>query len=158
MDTNDYVRQTAAAFSKADALNERAGSLGYGVLTATSGTLDVNDKGETFQVHYSVRPFGFEDGRRDKHFPDIEAVERYLDHLETLPWWRLDLNDDSIVVDGVALTITDKATEETIYLGGGWKWMIGGSRKAGEKIGEGLTHLSVRADEPPAFGRWRKDR
>lgn len=155
MTTDDYVHRAAEAFEDANGLNQRAVPIGYAVLTTAGETR--SEDGQVFESHYSVRPFGAEDGHADRHFPDIDAVARYIDHVESLPSWRLDLTDDSIEVDGVNLTITDKARDESIYLGGGWWPMIGGEIRSGEVFGEGLARLAVRADSPPKFGRWRKD-
>lgn len=155
MNTDDFVTGASSAFAGAEELNKRAVPLGYAVLTTAHGRLGRED-GETFEAHYSVRPFGAEDGGEDRYFPDLEAVSHYLDHLETLPWWRIDLSDGSVEVDGVELTVTDKSSGETIYLGGGWSWLIAGSMSSGQVIGENLSQLQVRADTPPKFGRWRK--
>lgn len=155
MTTDDYVHQAAEAFGDATGLNQRAVPIGYAVLTTAGETR--SEDGHVFESHYSVRPFGAEDGHDDRYFPDIDTVARYIDHLESLPSWRLDLTDDSLEVDSVNLTITDKTRDESIYLGGGWWPMIGGSIRSSEVFGEGLTRLAVRGDSPPKFGRWRKD-
>ncbi len=136
-----------AAFADAEALNERAVPMGYAVLTTASGD----------SSHYVVHPLWARDDRSgDRSFPDIAAAAEYVDHLEMLPWWTLDLSDESIDVDGVAETVTDRRTGESIHVGGKWRTMIGGARKSGQTYGEAVSHLSVRADEPPTIGNWRK--
>ncbi|WP_138918055.1 hypothetical protein [Gordonia effusa] len=153
MTTDDSVRRTAEAFSRARELNERAVPMGYAVLT-TAGE-EQSQSGRVFESHYAVRPFGTEDGRADRYFPDIEAAAEYIDYLETLPRWTLDLTDSSIEVDGVRRTIAVKETGQVHDLSGGWL-SLGGKSRSGV-IGDGLTSLSIRASQPPAFGRWRKD-
>lgn len=111
---------------------------------------------QTFRSSFAVRPFGHEDGRDDQHFSDANALSRHLDYLASLPRWELDLTDDRIEVDGVELTVKDRASGETIFLGGGWSPMIGGRRPGDAPLGDGLTVLRIQAEQPPEFGRWRK--
>ncbi|MFC9840898.1 hypothetical protein ACFVKB_45160 [Rhodococcus sp. NPDC127530] len=87
--------------------------------------------------------------------PNADEVRALLDTLATKPWWRLNLDDDSIDVDGV--TITDKTTGAAIVLSGGWGPIIGRAETLIEyQTNHNIFHIAVRGDAPPTVGSWRK--
>jgi hypothetical protein len=137
-------------------LNERSQPLGYAVTFATGATGVGTDDPQSyrrFTVHRIDKPVA-----SGPSFDTAAEVSAYLDEIEKLPRWQLDLDDDSIRFDNRELTITDTRTGESFCLKGWNSLGITGRAKDGGHAGayEGARHISLAADEPPAVGRWYK--
>jgi hypothetical protein len=136
-------------------LNQRSQPLGYAVTMAAGGEIGTTQPHSyrRFTVHRIDKPVA-----SGPSFETAADVNSYLDEVEKLPRWRLDLDDDSIKFDNEELTITDAQSGESFCLKG-WKSLgFTGVATGVERSGayEGARHISVAADEPPAIGRWYK--
>lgn len=136
-------------------LNQQSQPLGYAVTMAAGfevGTADPHSY-RRFTVHRIDKPVS-----SGPSFETAADVYSYLDELEKLPHWRLDLDDDSIEFDNEELTITDKRTGESFCLKGWQSLGITGRAAEGQRAGayEGAQHISVASQEPPTIGRWYK--
>jgi hypothetical protein len=139
----------------AHALNQRSQPLGYAVTMAAGaelGTIEPHSY-QRFTVHRIDKPVA-----NGPSFPTAAEVNSYLDGLEGLPRWRLDLDDDSIEFDNKELTITDTRTGVSLCLKGWRSLGFTGQAPVGGQAGayDGATHISVVAEEPPTIGRWYK--
>jgi hypothetical protein len=136
-------------------LNQRSQPLGYAVTMATGAELGTNQPHSyrRFTVHRIDKPVA-----SGPSFETAAEVHSYLDELEKLPRWRLDLDDDSIKFDNKELTITDTRTGDSFCLKG-WKSLGITGRAAGSgrsRAYDGARHISLATDEPPTVGRWYK--
>jgi hypothetical protein len=136
-------------------LNERSQPLGYAITMAAGGEFGTNapQSYRRFSVHRIDKPVA-----SGPKFDTAAEVHSYLDDIEQLPRWRLDLDDESIEFDNEELTITDTKSGDSFCLKG-WKSLgITGTAAAGQRPGayEGARHISVASEEPPTVGRWYK--
>jgi hypothetical protein len=136
-------------------LNQRSQPLGYAVSVAAGTELGTNEPHSyrRFTIHRIDKPVA-----SGPSFDTAANAHVYLDEVERLPRWRLDLNDDSIAFDNKELTITDVRTGDSFCLKG-WKSLgVTGSATGGGQAGayDGATHISVAANDPPTIGRWYK--
>jgi hypothetical protein len=131
-------------------LNEISQPLGYAVTAATT----VEDQStQQFMVHRLDQPVA--SGPR---FATTEEVRAQLKAIAKLPLWRLDLvNNGAIVFDPAQLEVTDATSGESFSFRG---WGLGVAQLAASGHGpgaqEGVTHLTVRSEDPPTIGDWYK--
>lgn len=131
-------------------LNEISQPLGYAVTAATS----VEDQsGQQFTVHRLDQTVA-----SGPKFATAEEVRVHLEAIAQLPLWRLDLvNNNAIVFDSAELEVTDPTTGKSFSFRG---WGLGVAQLAASGHGsgaqEGVTNLTVRAEDPPTIGNWHK--
>lgn|GEM_PF-1526212 len=146
----DAVANMRDAVAETNQLNRISQPLGYAVTCRAGGGSSPDEpEHRRFTVHRIDDPVA-----HGPSFATADDVRDYLDHLNRLPRWRLDLDDDSIDFDRVTLTVADKRTGESFCLRG-WKsfgidGVVGGDDRRGAPAG----HLSVVAAKPPTIGRW----
>lgn len=154
MTDRETLQNMTDTLGASKALNEIAQPLGYAVTMSAGGTLgdDAAPDHRRFTIHRIDKPVA-----SGPSFPSADAVKEHLEHISTLPLWRLDLNDPSIEFDPATFTIKDVATGETFNLRG-WIYGVTGNAKTSGASGgyDGATHLSVRTDQPPTIGNWYK--
>ena len=131
-------------------LNEISQPLGYAVTAMTS----VEDQStQQFALHRLDQNVG-----SGPKFATAEEVRARLEAIAKLPIWRLDLVDNSgIVFDPAQLEVTDATSGESFSFRG---WGLGVAQLAASGHGpgaqEGVTHLTVRSEDPPTIGNWYK--
>lgn len=143
------------AHQESDELNERSQPLGYAVTMAAGGEIGTTENAyRRFTLHRIDKPVA--SGPRFGTAADVHA---YLDELDKLPRWRLDLDDESVEFDNEELTITDTQSGESLCLKG-WRSLgiTGAAATGGEQAGAyaGARHISVASDQAPTIGRWYK--
>ncbi|WP_459979993.1 hypothetical protein, partial [Mycobacterium avium] len=136
-------------------LNERAQPSGYAVTMSAGGEVGTKDPQSyrRFTVHRIDKPVA-----SGPSFATAAEVESFLDAVEKLPRWRLDLDDGSITFDNTELTVTDVRTGESFCLKGWTSLGVTGRATHGGQAGayDGARHISIATDEPPTIGRWYK--
>jgi hypothetical protein len=132
----------AAASSAADQLQLRSFPLGYNIMK----TVGIAQPGDPAKITFHVRRIDHL-SFPTSDFDSVAEVEAHLDHLATLPRYRLDLVDNREVVeepndDHPFTTIRDAATGEEFHV---------------RVIDiEAATTLYIHAEEPPS-ANWHLD-
>jgi hypothetical protein len=133
----------AAASRVSQPMHDRAISLGYNVSANISGELGHEPDHVSFWVRRFDQPSGAE-----RTFDSIDEVRQYLDHLETLPVYCLELVGNSRVTAEVEIYRPDAAA------------VVIADTETGEKFGvrfndlEAITRLCVHAESQPTIGNW----
>lgn len=141
----DAADALAAARKEIDALGMRPFLLGYNVTPTVSIRLGA-DSGPVVSVTYEVWRIDQRPQRHDGHsVSSIAEVEAHLDHLRTLPVYRLDLLGPEIREEqdgtGPFTVITDAASDDEFYV---------------RVINlEAFTTLDIHAEEPPT-ANWHR--
>jgi hypothetical protein len=152
-DADGAADNMRAAVVETNTLNAVSQPLGYAVTCRASGAPEEQrPANRRFTVHRIDQPIA-----QGPSFESADDARNYLDELETLPRWRLDLNDDSVEFDSRALTVTDRRTGDSFCLKG-WK-SFGISGLIGDAIpgaSAGTRHISVVAESPPTIGHWHR--
>lgn len=132
----------AATWSAADRLQLRSFPLGYNIMN----TVGIAQPGDPVKITFHVRRIDHL-SFPTSDFSSVAEVEAHLDHLATLPRYRLDLVGDPQVVeepndDHPFTTIRDAATGEEFHV---------------RVIDiEAATTLYIHAEEPPT-ANWHLD-
>jgi hypothetical protein len=135
----DPITAWVAARDAAQPLHDRAIMLGYVVSATATGEL-----GREPEVSFWVRRFD-QSGGDERTFATLNEVSSYLDHLETLPVYCLELENNSRVettpnADGTETWVTDTKTGEKFAV-------------RTQDI-EAITRLCVHAESQPTIGNW----
>jgi hypothetical protein len=141
--TTNPLEAWAAASRASDPLHTRAILPGYNVGASISGNWGQEPDNVSFWVRRFDQPSGTE-----RTFGSAEDVHAYLDHLETLPVYCLELEGNprvNVVVESyphgaAAVVITDKETGEHFGI-------------RFEDL-ETVTSLCIHADSLPTIGNW----
>jgi hypothetical protein len=134
----------AAAKQAADPLHDRAMVLGYNVGASVSGEF-----GQEPEVSFWVRRFDLPSGA-EQTFATVTEVSAHLDHLQTLPVYCLELENNPRIE---VVTKIDPPPH-----GHASTWIT--DTETGEVFGvrsidlEAVTRLCVHAESQPTIGNW----
>jgi hypothetical protein len=135
----DWNTALIEARAAAAELHDRARTLGYRVGAHVGGDIDQEP-----EVSYSVRRFDLPSDTAET-FAGTGPVSAYLDHVETMQSWCLELVDNP----RVDVTTDEKGTAT---------WIV--DSESGEMFGvrtvdlENVTRLCVHAESAPTIGNW----
>jgi hypothetical protein len=150
----DDTEGDADAAAETNELNALSQPMGYAVTHHADADPALDPPADRrFTVHRMDQPSG-----EGPTFHSARDVRGYLDGLEKLPRWQLDLDDDSVEFDNTTLTVTDKNSGESFCLRGWKSFGISGMLTASAAPGASPhpRQISVVAEQPPTIGHWHQ--